>query len=87
MAKTSNATAIGNTESNLHNSVDGSEVFIEVYSAIWRDGKRKSGGVCDNNKGYFSKGTKNVFIELLMPKAKPVTVGIINKYQNKSKFL
>ena len=72
-----------------------SEISIDGYCALRRDRKRKGGGVicyvtnkiCYNNKNCISNEIENIFIELLIPKTKPITVGIIYKPPDQTRFL
>ena len=97
MVKISNPTVIGITEIKLDNSISYSEISIDGHCAMRRDRNRKGGGVicyvtnkiCYNTKNCLSNETslsKNIFIELLIPKTKPITVGIVYKFQIKQGF-
>ena len=93
--KISNPTVIGITEMKLDNSVGDSEISIDGYCAIRRDRSRKGEGVicyvtnkiCLSNKNCISNEIENIFIELLIPKTKPITVGIIYKPPDQTVFL
>ena len=95
IVKISNPTVIGITETKLDNSIGDSEISIDGYCAIRRDRNRKGGGgicyatskICYNTKNCISNEIENVFVELLIPKTKPVTVGIVNKPPNQTRFL
>ena len=62
---------------------------------IRRDRNRKSRGVvcyvsnkiCLNAKNCISNEIENIFIELLIPKTKPISVGIIYKLPDQLRFL
>ena len=43
--------------------------------------------MCYNNKNCISNEIENVFIKLLIPKTKPITVGIIYKPPDQTRFL
>ena len=83
----SNPTVIGITETKLGNLISDSEISIDGYCAILRDRNSKGGGVicyvtnkiCYNTKSFISNEIENIFIELLIPKTKPITVGIAHK--------
>ena len=87
IVKTSNATVVGITESKLDDSINNCELCIEGYCIIRLDRNRKGGGiVCYisnkirfNVKNGISNEIKTIFIELLIPKTKPITAGIICK--------
>ena len=95
IVKVSVPTVTGITETKLDNSIGDSEVSIDRYCAIQPDWNRKGGGIicyvtnkiCYNNKSCISKETENVLIELIIPKAKPITVGIVYKSPDQARFL
>ena len=94
MVKISNPTVIGIVETKLDNSIGNSEISINGYCAIWRDRNRKGGGVICyvtnkiwyDNKNCFSNEIENIFIELLIPKTKPITVELFINIQIKLGF-
>ena len=77
----SNAKVVGITESKLDDSINLCEICIEGYNIIRRDRNRKGGvqcvKICFNAKNCISNEIVNFFIELRIPKTKPITVGII----------
>ena len=85
LVKASNATVVGITESKLDDSINDCEICIEGYNIIRRDRNREGGGlvyyvsnkICFNAKNCISNELENIFIELLIPKTKPITIGII----------
>ena len=95
IVKISNPTVIGITETKLDNSISDSEISIDGYCAIRRDRNRKGGGVicyvtnttCYNTKNCISNEIENFFIELLIPKTKPITAGIVCKPPDQTRFL
>ena len=68
---------------------------MDGYCAIQCGRNRKGRGVicyvtnkiCYNNKNCISNEIENIFIELLIPKTKPITVGIIYKPPDQTRFL
>ena len=84
IVKASNATAVGITESKLDDSINDYEICIKGYNTITHDRNRKGRGVvcyvsnkiCFNAKNCISNEIENIFIELLIPKTKLITVGI-----------
>ena len=98
MVKISNPTVIGITETKLQNSISDSKISIDGYCVMRRDRNRKGGGVicyvtnkiCYNTKNCLSNEislSKNIFIELFIPKTKPITVGIVYKSPDQTRFL
>ena len=95
IAKNSNAAVIGMSETKLDNTVYDSEVAIDGYNIARSDRNTKCGGVacyirsniCFNLKTCLSKNIENIFIDLLFPKTKPITVGVIYKPQDQTRSL
>ena len=95
IAKNSNAAVIGISETKLDNTVYDSEVAIDGYNIARSDRNRKGGGVacyirsniCFNLKTCLSNNIENIFIDLLFPKTKPITVGVIYKPPDQTRFL
>ena len=92
IVKVSNPRVICITETKLNNSTGDSKIFIDGYCAIRRDRNRKGGGdvtnnICYNTKNYILNEIENIFVELLMPKTKPITVGIVYKPPDQTSFL
>ena len=85
IAQRSNPTVIGITESKIDKTILDSEVDIDGYSIIRCDRTRNGGGVLmyiNNNVSYkeranFSKEIENVFVDILLPKTKPILVGVL----------
>ena len=95
IAKRSNATVMGITESKLEKCILDSEIEIDNYQILCCDRNKKGGGVAcyvRNHRSYIEKDSfpeeiENIFFEILLPKTKPITVGIIYGPPNQSKFL
>ena len=95
IARSSNAAVIGITETKLGNTVYDSQVTIDGYNIVRNDTNRNGGGVacyiinniCFNRKACISDNIENIFIDLLFPKTKPISVGIIYKPASQSQFL
>ena len=95
IARSSNATVIGITETRLDNTVYKSEVTVDSFNIVWNDRNRNGGAVayyirkniCFNRKTCISDNIENIFIDLLFPKTKPISVGIIYKPPSQSQFL
>ena len=95
IASISNVSVFGLTETKLDNSVYDSEVSIDGYTLIRNDRNRHGGGVafyikneiCFNIKNIFSHEIENIFIDILLPKTKPFTVGVFYRPPNNIDFL
>ena len=96
IVKISNPTVIGIAETKFDNSIGDSEISIHGYCDIRHDRNRKDGDVicyatnkvCYNTKNCISNEIENIFVELLIPKTKPITVGIIvYKPPDQTRFL
>ena len=81
-ANSSNAAVVGTSESKL---VLRSEIQINNYDLLCRDRNRNGGGAAcfirsDTSyiqRQYFPEEIENIFFEILLPKTKPIVVGII----------
>ena len=86
---------LGITESKLDSSVTNSEVNINGYSIIRNYRNRNGGGVacyvrndlCFNIKNVFSNSLEHVFFLILLPKVKPIAIGIFYRPPNINNFL
>ena len=95
ITRSSNATVIGITETKLGNTVYDSEVTVDGYNIVPNDRNRNGGGIACyirnniyfNRKNCISDKIENIFIDLLFPKTKPISVGIIYKPPSQSQFL
>ena len=95
IASSSNAAVIGITETKLDNTICDSEVAVDGYNIVRNDRNRNGGGVacyirnniCFNRKACMSDNIENIFIDLLFPKTKPISVGIIYKPPSQTQFL
>ena len=84
IAKSTNATIVGISESKLDESVLELEIQIDEYRILWRDRNRQGGGVAcyiKNDLSYnifiFPSEIKRVFFEILLTNSKPITVGAV----------
>ena len=68
---------------------------VKVYDLLCQDRNRKGGGVACYirsdidyiQKQYFPEEIENVFFEILLPKTKPIVVGIIYRSSSQKNFL
>ena len=87
IASSSNSAVIVITETKLDNTVYDSEVTVDGYNIVRNDRNRNGGGVACyirnniffNRKTCMSDNIENIFIDLLFPETKPISVGIIYK--------
>ena len=95
IAKNSNAAIIGITESKLDKTILDNEVKINGYELKRADSNRQGGGVACyirkdlsfNVRENFSIDLENIFFDLLLPKSKPILIGIIYRPPDSSGFL
>ena len=95
IAKKTRATVIGITESKLDGSVLDGEINIDGYELVRSDQNRHGGGVACyirndisfNIRGDFSSEIENIFLDILLPKTKPILIGILYRPPGQSKFL
>ena len=86
---------LGITESKLDSPVSDQEVNISGYSILRSDRNRYGGGVacyvradlCFNRRNVFSNSIENVFFDLLIPKIKPLSIGIFYRPPHVNTFL
>ena len=95
IANSSNAAVIGISESKLDKSLLQLEIQINNYDLLRRDRNRNGGRVpcyirndiSYNQKQYFPEEIENIFFEILLPKIKPIVVGIIYRSPTQNNFL
>ena len=95
IAKSSNFSVIGLSETKLDDSVFDAEINIEGYTFIRSDRNRHGGGVACyvkqhltfDVKYYFSNEIENIFIDIFLPKSKPFTLGFFYRPPNQYNFL
>ena len=95
IAKVSTAAVIGITESKLDNSVLDGEINIEGYNIIRSDRNRHGGGVACyirsdisyNIRNDFTDDIENIFFDILLPKLRPILIGIVYRPPDQSGFL
>ena len=86
---------LGITESKLDGSVTNQEVNISGYNILRNDRNRNGGGVacyirsdlCFNSRNIFSNSYEHIFFDLLIPKMKPISIGIFYRPPNANNFL
>ena len=95
IAEKTRASVIGITESKLDSSIFDSEINIAGYDVLRKDRNRHGGGVVCyirndlsfNVLSAFPLEIENIFIDILLPKAKPFTVGLFYRPPSDSNFL
>ena len=93
--KLTNATVIGLSETKLNNTVLSSELKTEGYDLVRSYRSRRGGGVACfvknsisyNRKPNFCINTESIFIEIFLPKSKPVLIGILYRPPDKYDFV
>ena len=86
---------LGITELKLNSSVSNQEVNINGYSVLRSDRNRNGGGVacyvrtdlCFNSRDVFSNSIEHIFFHILIPKVKPIAIGIFYRPPNVNNFL
>ena len=94
IAEKTRATVIGITESKLDGSVLDREINIDGYELVRSDRNRHGGGVACyirndisfSVRGDFSSEIENIFLDILLPKTKPILIGILYRPPDQSKF-
>ena len=77
----------GITETKLNSSVTNAEVNINGYSIIRNDRNRNGGGVAFYIRNNLCFNIKNIFFDILIPKVKPIAIGIFYRRSNENDFL
>ena len=91
----SKASIVGIGETKLDDSISSSEIDIEGYDLQSLDRSRRGGGVAFyikkslvyNYKEKFCKSTESIFIDIFLPKTKPILVGILYRPPDKNDFV
>ena len=89
------ATIIGITESKLDDTVPDLEVNLPGYDILQCDRNRNGGGVaccirkdlCFNTRALNCKEIENIIFAILLPKSKPITIGIFHRPPNQTNFM
>ena len=95
IAKSSNLSVIGLSQTKLDDSVSDAEISIEGYTLIRSDRNRHGGGVAYyvkqhitfDVKYYFLNEIENIFVDIFLPKTKPFTLGFFYRPPNQYNFL
>ena len=95
IAKLTNATVIGLSETKLGNTILSRELEIEGYYLVKSCRYRRGGGVAcfgKNSISYYRKpnfciNTESIFIEIFLPKSKSVLIGILYRLPDKYDFV
>ena len=95
MTKITNAAIVGIGETKLGESILSSEIDIEGYDLLGLDRSRRSGGVACyvkkslayNYRDNFCKKTESIFIDIFLPKTKPILIGILYRPPDKNDFV
>ena len=85
LAINTNISVLGITETKLDNTVSNEELKIDGYNLLWSDRNKNGGGVAcyiknkinHNRQSSISENIENIVIDILLPKSKPIPVGII----------
>ena len=90
LAFNTNVSVLLITETKLDNTVSNEELKIDSYSLLRSDRKKNVGGVAcyiknniaHNRKSSISENIENIVLDILLPKSKPIAVGIIYRPPN-----
>ena len=86
---------IGIVESKLDHTVPDLEVNLPGYDILWCDRNRNGGGVacyirkylCFNTRPLNCKEIENIIFDILLPKSKPITIGVFYRPPNQANFM
>ena len=75
-------------ESNLDETVLDGEIYIDGYESVRSDRNRHiRRDVSFNVRGNFSSEVEKIFFDMLLPKARPILIGILYRPPDQPKFL
>ena len=91
----SNASFVGIVKTELDDSISSSEIEFEGYDLLRLDRSRRGGGVACyskrslayNYKDNFCKSTESIFVDIFLPKTKPILVDILYRPPDKNNFV
>ena len=96
LAFNTNISVLGITETKLDSNVSNDWLKIDDYNSLRSDRNKNSGGVaCCIKKNVahnrqsisISRNMENIVLDILLPKSKPITVGIIYRPPNQVDFI
>ena len=95
IAKTTNVSVIGISETKLDASVLNAEIDIDNYEIIQKDRNRRGGGVtcyirkdiCFNQIDIFSNNVENICFNILLKNLHPITLSILYRPPDQNRFL
>ena len=90
LAFNTNISALGITETKLDNTASNEELKIDGYNLLRSDRNKNGGGVAcyiknnvaHNRQSSISESIENIFLDILLPKSKSITVGIFYRPPN-----
>ena len=79
----------------LHETILSNELEVDGYSLVRFDQSRRSGGdacyikisIAYSYKDSFCSNTKSIFVDIFLPKSKPILLDILYRPPNKSDFV
>ena len=95
MANITNASIIGISENKLDETTLSSELEVDGYDLVRLDRSRRGGGVARyikssiacSYKESFCSNTESIFVNIFLPKSKPILLGILYRPPDKSDFV
>ena len=95
IAKKTEATIMGITESKLDHTVPDLEVNLPVYDILQYDRNRNVGGatcyirkdLCFNKRPLNCQEIENIIFDILLTKSKPITIGVFYRPPNQVNFM
>ena len=96
ISKKTKAAVIGITESKLDHSVSDLEVNLPGYDILRCDRNKNGGGgvacyirndLCFNTRALNCKEIENIIFDILLPKSKPITIGVFYRPPNQTNFM
>ena len=95
LAFNTNISVLGITETKLDNTGSNGELKIDGYNLLRSDRNKNGGGVAcyiknniaHNRHSNISENIENIVLDILLPKSKPIIMGIIYRPPNQVDFI
>ena len=95
LAFNTNISVLAITGTKLDNIVSNEELKIDDYNSFWSDWNKNGGGIAcyiknniaHNWQSSIFENIANIVLDILLPKSKPITMGIIYRPPNQVDFI
>ena len=95
LAFNTNISVLGITKTKLNNTVSNEELKIDDYNLLRSDRNKNDGrvacytknNIAHNRQWSISENIENIVLDILLPKSKPIILGIIYRLPNQVDFI